>query len=204
LHAVRARHAKAFEEITDRLRNLKEATDGAKNHIDDSNHQAWAQTNGIFLNPEDRERQLAGFELMNAALHELRKRLPNQLEAPESKVSCRFEQHGFDAVIRASIRYPWGPELRKNYLGSHDDAIRSTVAVKMRWAVGNNYHATVRWIDENRNVSSGTSRRSSPIADHVVLLVGRYDGNNTAKERFVEELAAADIKAVFAADLKIP
>ena len=203
LHAVRARHAKALEEIADRLRNLKEATDGAKNYIDDFSHQAWAQANGIFLNPVDRERQLAGFELMNAALHDLRKRLPNQLEAPKSKVSCRFEQHGFDAVIRASIRYPWGPELRKNYLGSHDDVIRTTVAVKMRWAVGNNYHPTVRWIDGNRNVSSGINR-SSPIADHVVLLVGRYDGNNAAKERFVGELAAADIKAVFAADLKIP
>ena len=204
LHAVRARHAKALEEITDRLRSLTEATDGAKNYIDDSSHQAWAQANGIFLNPVDRERQLTGFEQKNTALHDLRKRMPNQLEAPEPKVSCRFEQHGFDAVIRASIRYPWGPLLRKNYLGSHDDTSRITVAVKMRWAVGNNYHRTVRWIDENRNVSLGTNRQPSPIADHVVLLVGRYNGNNVAKERFVGELAAADIKAVFAADLKIP
>ena len=99
---------------------------------------------------------------MNTALHDLRKRLPNQLEAPELKSLCRFEQHGFDVIIRTSIRYPWGPELRKNYLGSHDDAIKSTVAVKMRWAVGNNYHTTVRWIDKNRNVSSGMNRRSDP------------------------------------------
>ena len=151
----------------------------------------------------DRERQLAGFEQLNTALHSLRKRLPDQLEAPESKVSCRFEQHGFDVIIRASIRYPWGPELRKNYLGSHDDVIRSTVAVKMRGLWQQLPHNN-KWINENRNVSSGMNRGSSPIADHVVLLVGRYNGNNAAKERFVGELAAADIKAVFAADIKIP
>jgi hypothetical protein len=204
LHAARGRHAKALEEITDRLRSLKEATGEAKNYTDDPSYQAWAQANGISLDPVDRERQIAGFKRVIAALHGLRKRLPNQLEAPESKISCRLEQHGFDVVIRASIRYPWGPELRKNYLGSQDDAIRSTVAVKMRWAAGNNYHTTMRWIGENRNVSLGMNRGSRPIADHVVLLVGRYNGNSAAKERFVEELAAADIKAVFAADLKIP
>lgn len=200
-HALEVKHARALGGLADRLRSLKEATDGAKNYIDDPNHQAWAQANGISTDRVDRERQIAGFEQMITALHDLRKRIPSQIKAPELKTSCRFEQHGFDVVVRASIRYPWGPELRKNYLGSHDDESKSTVAIKIRWTVGNNYHRTVRWIAENRNIFLGTNRRSSPIADHVVLLVGRYNGNNAAKERFVEEAAVADIKVVFADDI---
>jgi hypothetical protein len=113
LHKLEVKHAKALGEIADRLRSLKEATSKAKNYSNDPNHQAWAQANGIFIDPVDRERQIAGFEQMIAALHGLRKRIPSQIKAPKLKISCRFEQHGFDVVIRAAIRYPWGPELKR-------------------------------------------------------------------------------------------
>jgi Exodeoxyribonuclease X-like C-terminal len=202
LHELEVRHAKAFGEIDDRLRDLKETTSKAKNYIDDPHHQAWAQTNGIFLDPVDRERQIAGFEQMIAALHNLRKRIPSQIEVPEPKISCRFEQQEFDVIMRASIRYPWESDLRKNYLGPQDGGIKSTVAIKIRWTVGDNYPATIRRIGENRNVFSGMNRGANPIADHVVLLVGRYNGRT--RGRFVGEAAAADIKVVFAADLETP
>ena len=91
LHELEARHAEARKQITGRLRNLKEMTDKAKNYADAPSHQAWAQAHGIFLNPVDRERQIAGFEQMITTLHELHKRIPNQIEAPELKISCRFE-----------------------------------------------------------------------------------------------------------------
>jgi hypothetical protein len=203
LHELEARHAKALGGIAKRLRDLKEITSKAKNYTDDPSHQAWARANGIFLDPVDRERQIAGFEQMITALHNLYKRIPNQIEAPEPKTSCRFEWHDFDVVMRASLRYPWESELTKHYLGFYDGGIKSTVAVKMRWAAGNNYHATVQWMRANRNISLGKNRGSGPIADHVVLLVGRYNGNAT-KKQFAGELAAADIKVVFAADLEAP
>jgi uncharacterized protein (DUF3820 family) len=184
LHELEARHAKAREQITGRLRDLKEMTSKAKNYTGTSSHQAWAQAHGIFLNPVDREQQIAGFEQMITTLHELHKRIPNQIEAPELKISCRFEQHGFDTILQAAIRYPWESDLRENYLGFQDDKIKSTVAIKIRETIS---PATIRWISENR---------SSPIADHIVLLAGRYNA------RFVEEMAAAEIKVVFAADLE--
>src|SRR5262245_4039371 len=58
LHELEARHAKALEEITGRLRDLKEATSKAKNYTGAPSHQAWAQAQGIFLNPVDREQQI--------------------------------------------------------------------------------------------------------------------------------------------------
>src|SRR5262249_45949588 len=94
LHELEARRAKVLEQITGRLRDLKEMTSKAKNYT--PNHQAWAQVHGIFLDPVDREQQIAGFEQMIATLHELHKRIANQIEAPESKIACRFEQHEFD------------------------------------------------------------------------------------------------------------
>src|SRR5262245_13505182 len=98
-------------------------------------------------------------------------------------------------MMRASIRYPWESELRKNYLSVQDGKIKSTVAIKIRAVIGDSYPATVRWISKNRN------HGSSPIADLVVLLVGRYDRKNATKAQFVEELVAMGIKVVFAADL---
>jgi hypothetical protein len=204
LHELEARHAKALGGITDRLRNLKEMTSKAKNYTDDPSHQAWARENGIFLDPMERERQIAGFEQIIMALHPLHRRMQEPVKTPEPKISCRFEQHGFDVVMRASIRYPWESELRKNYLGFYDGGIKSTVAIKIRWVVGNNYPATIRWIDKNKNIFSGVGRVPSPIADHVVLLVGRYNGKIAPKERFVGEMAAAAIKVVFAAELEAP
>jgi hypothetical protein len=201
LHKLEVKHAKALEEITNRLRNLKEATNKAKNYAGDLE---WARANGIFTDPRDRERQIAGFEQMITALHKLRERIPNQIEVPKLKTSCRFEQHGFDVVLHAAIPYPWGPELKKNYLGSHDDASESTVAIKIRWTVGDNYSATVQWIAKNRSIFSGKGRTATSIADHVVLLVGGYNGKNTTKEQFMEGAAAADIKVMFAADLEVP
>jgi hypothetical protein len=177
LHGLEGMHAKALGGITDRLQDLREATD-----LDDSNRQAAVQR-----------------------LHTLQKRIPNQIEAFEPKISCRFEQRGFDVVMRASIRYPWEPDLRKHYLGSRDGGVKSTVAIKIRGTVGNNYPATIRWIGTNRIISSGWNRGGSrPIADHVVLLVGRFNRNNAVKEQFVGEAAAANIKVVFAADLEAP
>jgi hypothetical protein len=199
LHKLETRHAKALGEIADRLASLKEATDKAKNYIDDPGHRAWAQANGIFLDPVDREQQIAAFEQMTMELHTLRKRIPNQIKAPKQKISCLFAQHGFDVVMRASLRYPWESELRKQYLGSRDGGVKNTVAIRIRWTVGNDYPVTLRRIGEDRNVPWG---RSSPIADHVVLLVGRFNGENAVKEQFVGEAAAADIKVVFAADLE--
>jgi hypothetical protein len=173
LHELEARHARAREQITDRLRELKEMTSKAKNYTD----AAWAQTHGIFPDPMDRERQIAGFEQMITTLHELRRRIPNRIEAPEPKISCRFEQHGFDVIMRASIRYPWESKLRENYLGFQDGGIKRTVAIKIRGTIS---PATVRWISENRN-----------RADHVVLLAGGP----------VEEAVAANIKVVFTTEL---
>src|SRR5262249_18545651 len=120
------------EQITDRLRDLNEITSKAKNYTGD---RAWAQAHGIFLDPVEREQQIAGFEQMIMALHGLRKRIPNQIEALEPRISCRFEQHGFDVIMRGSIHYPWGPELRENYLGFQEDRIKSTVAIKIRGAL---------------------------------------------------------------------
>jgi hypothetical protein len=204
LHELEVRHAAALRAITDRLADLKEITSKAKNYIDDPTCRVWAREHGIFLDPVDREQQIAGFERMIVALHDLHKKIPNRIKAPKPKVSCRFEQHEFDVVMRVAIRYPWEAELRKHYLGSHDDKSNcSTVAVKIKWAIGDNYAATVHWIRENRNV---VLRRGGtiPIADHVVLLVGRHDGINTTKEQLVREMAEADIKVVFAADLEVP
>jgi hypothetical protein len=203
-HKLEVEHARALGEITDRLRSLKEATSKAKNYIDDPNHQAWAQANGIYLNRADREQQITGFEQMDAALRNLHERMSNQIPAPELKISCRFEQREFDIIMRASLRYTWKSELRKHYLGSDEGEIKSTIAVKMRWAAGNNYHATVQWIGQNRNIPRGGGRGSGPIADYFVLLVGRYTGKSAAKEQFVEETAAADIKVVFADELEDP
>jgi hypothetical protein len=148
----------------------------------------------------DRERQIAGFEQMITALHNLHETIPNRIEMPEPKISCRPGQLGFDVVLRASTRYPWEAELRKNYLGFHDNEIKSTIAIKIRWTVSDNYSATVQRLGENRTVFFDRGRRSNPIADHIVLLVGRYNGRT--KERFVEEAAAADIKVIFAAELE--
>jgi hypothetical protein len=105
--------------------------------------------------------------------------------------------------MRVSLRYPWESELRKHWLGSRDGGIKSTVAAKIRWTVGYDYPATIRWIGRNRNVSLGVNRPSQPIADHVVLLVGRFNGNDAIKERFMADAAAAAIKVVFAADLEV-
>jgi hypothetical protein len=175
LHELQVRHARALEQVTDRLRDLKDITSKAKSYTGD---QAWAQTHGVFLDPAEREQQIAGFEQMITTLHELRSRMPDRIAAPEPKISCRFEQQGFDVIMRAAIRYPWGSELRKNYLGFPNDGVKRTVAIKIRGTIG---PATVRWINENRSRDA-----------EVVLLAGAQP---------MEELAAVDIKIVFAADL---
>jgi hypothetical protein len=167
-------------------------TSKAKNYTGVPHHQAWAQAYGIFLNPVDRERQIAGFEQMITTLHGLHKRVLSQ-KAPEPKISCRFEQHGFDIILQVAIRYPWESDLRGNYLGFQDDKIKRMVAIKIRGTIDDNYPATIRWISENRN------HGSSPIADHIVLLVGGY---NAARARLVEKMAQAEIKVVFAADFE--
>jgi hypothetical protein len=191
LHELEARHARALEKIIGRLRDLKDMTSKAKNYTGAPRHQAWAQAHGVFLDPVEREQQIAGFEQMITTLHELHNRIPNQIAAtPEPKISCRFEQQGFDVIMRAAIRYPWGSELRENYLGFQDDKVKSTVAIKIRGTIGDNYPATVRWISENR-----------PTAGRVVLLVSQYDGKSATRAQFVEEMARVDIKVIFAADL---
>jgi uncharacterized protein (DUF3820 family) len=69
LHELEVMHAKALGRIADRLQNLKETTDKAKNYIDDPNHQAWVRVNAISLDPAEREQQIAGFEQMTVGLH---------------------------------------------------------------------------------------------------------------------------------------
>jgi len=183
LQELEARHAAALEQITGRIQDLTETIDKAKNYTGAPDQQIWAQEYGIFLDPTEREQQIADFGQTIATLHELHKKIANQIEAPHPKISCRFEQHGFDVVMRASLHYPWGSELRENYLGFQDDRIKRTVAIKIRGVIS---PTAVRWVRENRN-------RGSP--DHVVLLVSQYDA------QLVGELAATDIKIVFAADL---
>jgi hypothetical protein len=203
LHELEAMHVEALEQLADRLRSLKEATDKAKNYTDDPSHQAWARTWGVSLDdPAGRERHIMDFERITTELHALHKRLPSQVDAPEPKVSCRFERHGFDLVMRASIRYPWESELRKHGVGFRDGGVKRTVAIKIRWTVGNNYPATLRWIRWNRDIPWGSGCKFSPIADHVVLLVGRFNGSSAAKEQFVREAAAGAVGVVFAADIE--
>jgi hypothetical protein len=175
LHELEARHVKAREQVAGRLRELKDITSKAKSYTGD---QAWAQAHGVFLDPAEREQQIAGFEQMITTLHELQSRMPERIAAPELKVSCRFKQQGFDVIMRAAVRYPWGSELRENHLGFPDDRVKRTVAIKIRGVIS---PATMRWINENR----------SRDAD-VVLLAGAQP---------MEELAVVDIKIVFAADL---
>jgi hypothetical protein len=192
LHRLEARHTEALGK-TARLASLKEATDKARNYIDDPDHQAWARENGIALGPTERERQIAGFEQMVATLHNLQKRMPDRVEAPKPTVSCKLEQYGFDVIMRAAIRYPWESDLKKNYLYSSDDGCAVTIAIKIQWTVGDNYLArvrSVRW-------------RAGTAVDHIVLLVGRFNGRSTTKEQFVKEWAAAGVKVVFAADLEV-
>jgi hypothetical protein len=202
LHKLEAMHAKALGEIADRLRHLRETTSKAKNYADNPNHQAWARANGIIPDPADREQQIAGLEQRNVALLGLHKRIPNRIAAPEPKISCRFEQHGFDIIMRASVRYPWAAALRKNHLDLHDDKTESTIAIKIRWTIGNNYPATIGWISWNRNISLG-NHGSKPIADHVVLLAGQYNGKSATKEQFIRDTAAADIKVIFVTELPV-
>jgi uncharacterized protein (DUF3820 family) len=181
LHELELRRVKALGKIADRLRSLEETTNIAKIYTGAPSHQAWAHARGIFLDPADRERQIVGFEQIIATLHKLRKRIADRIEAPKLKISCRFEQHGFDVVMRASIRYPWEGDLGKNYLSSQDGGIKSTIAVKIRRTAS---PTVVRWIGENRNIMGRA------IADDVVLLAG--------DARFA---ATTEIKVVFAADL---
>lgn len=104
LHELNSKHAQALKEIADSLRYLKETTSKAKNYSNDPSYLTWARTNGIFLDPVDRERQIAGFEQIAMARYALHKRMPNQCEPPpEPKISCRFEQHGFGASGRRGL-----------------------------------------------------------------------------------------------------